>query len=70
LQTVEARVLEVAQQYRHAFASLGRPLRRRDGIPQKEILAAEKHLGLRVPTAVREYYRVAGRADDFNQLRN
>jgi pimeloyl-ACP methyl ester carboxylesterase len=59
-------VTDFGEQYRQAFASLGRPLRRRDGIPQKELLAAEKQLGLRVPAALREYYRVAGRADDFN----
>lgn len=57
---------EFAQLYRQTFASLGRPLRRRDGTPQKEIIAAEKELDLHVPTAVREYYQVAGRADDFN----
>ncbi len=58
---------DFGEQYRQAFASLGRPLRRRDGIPQKELLAAEKRLGLRVPAALRQYYRVAGRADDFNR---
>jgi pimeloyl-ACP methyl ester carboxylesterase len=59
-------VTDFGEQYRQAFASLGRPLRRRDGIPQKELLAAEKQLGLRVPAALREYYRVAGRVDAFN----
>ena len=59
-------VTDFGEQYRQAFASLGRPLRRRDGTPQKELLAAEKQLGLRVPAALREYFRVAGRADDMN----
>jgi hypothetical protein len=60
--------MEFAEQYRRAFASLERPLRRRDGTPRKEIFAAEKSLDLHVPAALREYYLVAGRADDFNRL--
>jgi pimeloyl-ACP methyl ester carboxylesterase len=59
-------VTDFGEQYRQVFASLGRPLRRRDGMPQKDLLAAERQLGLRVPAALREYYRVAGHADDFN----
>jgi hypothetical protein len=59
-------MVEFADKYRQVFASLGRPLRRRDGTPQKEIVAAEKQLGLHAPTALRDYYRVAGRATDFN----
>jgi len=59
-------VEDFGEQYRQAFASLGRRLRRRDGIPQRELLAAEKQLGLRLPAALHEYYRVAGRVDDFN----
>jgi hypothetical protein len=54
------------ERYRQAFAFLGRPLRREDGIPQKDLLAAEKHLGLRLPLALREYYQLAGNATDFN----
>jgi hypothetical protein len=64
--TTEVQVIEFAEQYREAFTSLGRPLRRRDGTPQKEIRAAEKQLGLHLPIALREYYCVAGRADDFH----
>jgi hypothetical protein len=59
-------VIGFTEQYRHAFMSLERPLRTRDGTPRKEILSAEKRLVLRAPTALREYCRVAGRADDFN----
>jgi len=58
------------EQYGQAFASLGRPLRRRDGTSQKELLTAEKQLGLRIPAALRDYYRVAGRVDDFNCAHN
>lgn len=52
--------------YRRAFSSLGRPLGRRDATPYGELLAVEKALGVRVPLALHEYYRVAGRANDFN----
>lgn len=58
----QARVAEFSERYRDAFASLGRPLRRGDATPEKQIAAAEKRLGLRVPKALRDYYRVAGRA--------
>jgi hypothetical protein len=57
---------DFSEQYRQVFASLGRPLRRQDGIPKKELFTAEKQLGLRLPAVLREYYQVAGRADDFN----
>jgi hypothetical protein len=57
---------DFGEMYRQAFAALGRPLRRRDGIPQKDLQAAEKQLDLRLPVALREYYRVAGGANDFN----
>jgi hypothetical protein len=62
----ELLMADFGEQYRQVFAYLGRPLRRQDGIPEKEVLVAEKQLGLRVPVALRDYYRVAGRADDFN----
>jgi hypothetical protein len=57
---------DFGERYRQAFVSLRRPLQRKDGIPAKELLTAEKQLGLRVPVALREYYQVAGRAHDFN----
>jgi hypothetical protein len=59
-------VVPFGERYGRAFASLGRSLRRQDRTPQKELVAAEKQLGLRVPAALREYYLVAGRANDFN----
>jgi hypothetical protein len=58
--------MNFAEQYQQAFANLGRSLRRGDGIPKKKLLATEKNLGLRLPNALLEYYRVAGRAKDFN----
>jgi hypothetical protein len=62
--------MEFVAQYRQAFASLGRPLRRRDGTPRSELHAAARELGLRVPRALRDYYLVAGRAEDFNCAHN
>jgi hypothetical protein len=58
-------VADFSDLYRNAFASLGRPLRRRDQTPEKEIRAAEKELDMRAPQALREFYRVAGRALDY-----
>ncbi len=57
-------------QYRRAFEILGRPLRRKDGFPNKTIIAAEHRLGIRVPKALADFYRVAGRADDFTCVFN
>ncbi len=57
---------DFAEQYREAFASLARPLRPRDRTPANEIREAEKRLGVRAPAALCDYYRVAGRASDFN----
>lgn len=41
-----------------------------DGVPEVEILAAERRLGLRLPNALADYYRVAGRADDYTSVFN
>jgi pimeloyl-ACP methyl ester carboxylesterase len=60
-------VADFGEQYRQAFASLGRRLGHRDGMPARDVCAAERRLGVGVPAALREYYRVAGRADDFNR---
>jgi hypothetical protein len=47
--------------YRRTFATLGFPLRAKDGYPARQIAAAEKRLGRRLPKALRDYYLVAGR---------
>ena len=58
--------------YRQAFETLGRPLKSDDKVPEEELLAAERRLGLRIPKALADFYRCAGRAADrtsvFNKL--
>ncbi len=41
------------------------PVRKQDGVPEEEIVAAEQRLGLRLPDALREWYQFAGRRGDF-----
>jgi hypothetical protein len=50
-------VTDFGKQYRQVFATLGRSLHRKDGTSEREIRTAEKHLHLRVPAALRDYYR-------------
>lgn len=57
-------------QYRRAFATLGRPLTPRDGRAESRIAAAERKLGVRLPKALRDYYLVAGRERRFNCVHN
>ena len=58
---------EFDQLYRQAFAGLGRSLGPDDQTPEGELAAAEARLGVSAPAALRTYYQVAGRADDFNR---
>jgi hypothetical protein len=55
------------QRYSETLASLGRPLRRVDRLPEKEIKKAEARLKVTIPDALRAFYRTAGRATDFTQ---
>jgi hypothetical protein len=50
-------------QYRAAFEAVGRPLKRADGISKKEIAAVQKHLEHKLPQALADFYRVAGRSN-------
>jgi uncharacterized protein (TIGR02996 family) len=52
--------------YQTAFAALARPLRPRDGVPEGRVARGERRLGIRLPRALRNYYLVAGRLDQFN----
>jgi hypothetical protein len=54
--------------YRQAFETLGRRLKTEDVVPEAEILAAERRLGLRIPKALADFYRSAGMADDYNSI--
>ncbi|PWU08551.1 MAG: hypothetical protein C5B50_29335 [Verrucomicrobia bacterium] len=56
--------------YRRTYAILGHSLTSRDGIPLDEFEAAEKRLGIRLPTALRAYYLVAGRERSLNHAHN
>ena len=53
------------EQYRRSFEILGRPLKPEDRLPDETIIAAEHRLGVRVPKALADFYRIAGRANDF-----
>jgi len=56
--------------YRETFETLGRRLTPEDKTPEGEIIAAEKRLRLRIPRALADFYRVAGRVDDYNLIFN
>jgi hypothetical protein len=49
---------------------LERELTRDDGISSEQIEATEQKLSLRLPYALREYYRVAGNLDELNRCHN
>jgi hypothetical protein len=52
--------------YRRAFQTLGRRLKPDDKVPERELHAAEKRLGIQLPKSLADYYRSAGGADDYN----
>jgi Uncharacterized conserved protein (DUF2293) len=54
--------------YRRTYADLGRSLTPRDGNADSRIEAGEKRLGVRLPKALRDYHRVAGREHRFNGI--
>lgn len=56
--------------YRQTFKTLGVLLTAKDGLSDKMIATAEKRLGFRLPTALREYYLVAGRERPLNHAHN
>jgi hypothetical protein len=58
------------QYYRSIFATFGFPLSERMGVPADAIAAAGKRLGVRIPTALRDYYAVVGRERRFNVCLN
>src|SRR5215831_2100784 len=56
--------------YRQTFARLGVHLSSKDGVPPDQVAARERKLGLRLPTALRDYYVVAGRERSLNNAHN
>lgn len=53
--------------YANLFATFGYPLTERLGLAAEEIAAAERRLLVRVPAALRDYYRIAGRERRFGR---
>lgn len=58
------------EHYRGLFEVLGYPLAVDSGTPAKEIEKAEKRLNVKIPSALRDYYLVAGREKRFSQCLN
>jgi hypothetical protein len=61
--------------YRETFATfgpryLGRPLAANEGIEEREIEATEARLGIDLPEAMRDYYRITGRCNALNAIHN
>lgn len=56
--------------YRRLFEMMGRPLSKSSGLPVGALAAAEKRLGVHVPQALRDYYRVAGGERRVNTCHN
>jgi hypothetical protein len=59
-----------SERLEYTFASLARPLTPEDGQPETDLSDAEARLGLRLPSVLRCYYRLAGRYDRFNCAHN
>jgi hypothetical protein len=49
---------------------LGRDPKRGDGVTKAAIEKCERRLGVQLPAAVRDYYRMAGRLDQLNKAHN
>lgn len=53
-------------QYRAAFEAVGRPLTAADAISEEKLEAAQQRLGIKLPKALFDFYRVAGNSGYFN----
>src|SRR5690349_10735625 len=58
------------QFYRQLFDSFGYPLARNSSVPVASLAAAAKSLGVSVPSALGDYYAVAGREKRLNLSHN
>jgi hypothetical protein len=63
-------LVSFSSQYRQAIEALARPPTSDDGTPVEEIADGERRLGTQLPSALREYYLVAGRFDRLNRAHN
>ena len=64
------RLVRYSTRYQQVIEALARPLTFQDGVPEAEIAAGEQRLGFRLPSALREYYLIAGRFDQLNCAHN
>jgi hypothetical protein len=56
--------------YREAIETLAKPVTAEDGVPAGEIVAGEHRLDIRLPSALREYYLIAGQLERLNCAHN
>jgi hypothetical protein len=56
--------------YRRTFAKLGYSLTLEQGVTNSELMIAEADLEIRLPLALRDYYRVCGNEQILNQAHN
>jgi len=62
--------MSYSTKYRQVIEALAKPLTSEDGVPAAEITAGEHRIGVRLPSALREYYLLAGRLDQLNRAHN
>lgn len=53
-----------------AMKYLGRHLDTEDAIDEQQIVMVELKLGIQFPDALRNYYKVAGKVEEFNRIHN
>ncbi|HEY1172859.1 MAG TPA: hypothetical protein VGH19_15935 [Verrucomicrobiae bacterium] len=70
MRTHKAKSPSYSLKYEEMFALLEQPLKGRDGVAEQKITSAEKRLGIKLPTALREYYLVAGQQNKLNRAYN
>lgn len=61
--------------FEHSYRALARKFARRDlrpgdGVDERDLIAAEERLGVRLPAALRVFYRAVGHAPDLARVHN
>jgi hypothetical protein len=56
--------------YRKTIETLANPVATEDGVPAAEVVAGERRLNIRLPSALREYYLICGRLEGLNRAHN
>lgn len=49
---------------------LGRDPKKADGLPDSALTKCERRLGVKLPAAMRDYYRLAGKLEQINKAHN